>query len=106
MVPKREGAKPAAPPPGRPGEPQFVPLVLTSSSQLYNELRGMSWPAVGEFLARRAKILRADTADSRNAIASNDLKQLKQIVSTKMNHMKVRLCNHGGDNRRVLINIA
>jgi len=48
----------------------------------------MSWPAVGEFLSRRAKSLRADTADSRAAIQQNDLKQLKQIVSTKLSHIK------------------
>ena len=91
MIPKKEGVKPPTAPGGRPvAELPYTPLVLTSASQLYNELRGMSWPAVGEFLARRARILRTDAADSRAAIQQNDLKQLKQIVSTKLSHIKAR----------------
>jgi hypothetical protein len=84
VVPTKEGAAP------RGGDQGRAQLVLNSASQLYNEIRGMSWPAVGPFLTRRAKTLRADVAEGRDVISGRDLKKMKALTSSKLTHIKVR----------------
>lgn len=84
VVPTKEGAAP------RGGDQGRAQLVLNSASQLYSEIRGMSWPAVGPFLTRRAKTLRADVAEGRDVISGRDLKKMKALTSSKLTHIKVR----------------
>lgn len=84
VVPTKDGAAP------RGGDQGRAQLVLNSGSQLYSEIRGMSWPAVGPFLTRRAKTLRADVAEGRDVISGRDLKKMKALTSSKLTHIKVR----------------
>lgn len=83
LIPTKDGQ------PARAPDQPRAQLVLTSASQLFTELRGMSWPAVGPFLARRSKSLRADVAEGRSVIDKRDLKQMKTLTSSKLSHIKV-----------------
>eukprot|EP00043_Microstomoeca_roanoka_P018932 m.207037 g.207037 ORF g.207037 m.207037 type:complete len:637 (+) comp16913_c1_seq2:399-2309(+) len=76
---------PAALVPDSTPEQKMRRIILNSSIQIFNDLRGLHWLQVGPLLARRSKMLRQDVAEGRSSY--DELSKLKQFAS-KLGHIK------------------
>eukprot|EP00730_Choanoeca_flexa_P001210 TRINITY_DN10531_c0_g1_i2.p1 TRINITY_DN10531_c0_g1~~TRINITY_DN10531_c0_g1_i2.p1 ORF type:complete len:629 (+),score=144.43 TRINITY_DN10531_c0_g1_i2:159-2045(+) len=53
----------------------------SGSSQVYRDIRGMSWLTVGPYLAKRTKRYASENKAANQDVRSNDLKRMKQVAS-------------------------
>eukprot|EP01147_Barroeca_monosierra_P010164 gene10164-2326_t len=72
--------------PDSPPDQKTRRIVLNSSVQIFNDLRGLHWLQVGPLLSRRSKMLRQDVTEGRGAL--NELSEMKKFTS-KLHHIKL-----------------